>query len=393
MIKRKCHILGYFLVIMLLTGCWDNISIEERGFVVGTALDKKDEKGDGSYLLTMTNQFVVPPGVSTNGAGIEQSAFVNLEGSGDSIFAIDTDMASLTSKAPFFGHLQLLVISEDLMLTPNLFLNALDLFVRDKQMRRGINVIVSEGEAKDVLDIQPENEKIPAIYIDNMLEDSLRETSLFKPVYVGDIHEYLLTNNSFTIPKIIAAENKAEYGGAVVYHGFKNRIVGSLTKEEMIGLNLVSSKDMHGGILELNFEGVPITFKIYNTKGKVEINATDPDQLKINVEVGVEGGIAEVFGMKNLNSPENLEEIEKIASKKVEKLVNKVIEKAQGEFNAEIFGFDDKMRERHYRTWEKIKNDWDQGENYFSKSDIEVTGKVRIRTAGAIDKAKSDEEE
>lgn len=377
-------------MIVLLTGCWDNISIEERGFVVGSALDKKDEKISGNYQLTLTNQFVVPTGLSTNGAGGEGQAFVNLEGSGESIFAIDTDMASLTSKAPFFGHLQLLVISEDLMSTPNLFANTLDLFVRDKQMRRGINVIVSEGKAKDVLDIQPDNEKLPAIYIDNLLEDSLRKTSLFKPVYVGDIHEYLLTNNSFTIPKIAVAENKVEYEGAVVYHGFKNKVVGNLTKKEMVGLNLISTKDMHGGALEFTFEENLITFRIYNAKSKVKINVEDPDHLKINVNIRVEGGIAEVFGMKHLNHPETLKQIEKIASEKVEKLVDDIIDKAQNELNAEIFGFDDKMREGHYHTWEKMKNDWDQGENYFAKSVIQVSAKVKIRTAGATDKTKGD---
>lgn len=377
-------------MIVLLTGCWDNISIEERGFVVGSALDKKDEKISGNYQLTLTNQFVVPTGLSTNGAGGEGQAFVNLEGSGESIFAIDTDMASLTSKAPFFGHLQLLVISEDLMSTPNLFANTLDLFVRDKQMRRGINVIVSEGKAKDVLDIQPDNEKLPAIYIDNLLEDSLRKTSLFKPVYVGDIHEYLLTNNSFTIPKIAVAENKVEYEGAVVYHGFKNKVVGNLTKKEMVGLNLISTKDMHGGALEFTFEENLITFRIYNAKSKVKINVEDPDHLKINVNIRVEGGIAEVFGMKHLNHPETLKQIEKIASEKVEKLVDDIIDKAQNELNTEIFGFDDKMREGHYHTWEKMKNNWDQGENYFAKSDIQVSAKVKIRTAGATDKTKGD---
>src|SRR5690625_2722024 len=208
--KRRYNVFVYFFMMLFLTGCWDNVSIEERGFVVGVALDKENQKKNGNYQLTLTNQFVIPSGASTNttGGSGDLNAFVNFSASGESIFAIDMDMASLTSKIPFFQHLQLLVVSEELISTPNLFANTLDIFVRDKQMRRGINVIVAEGEAKDILDIQPENEKLPAIYIDDMLEESLKKTSLFKPVYVGDIHEYLLTNNSFTkIGRASCSEN------------------------------------------------------------------------------------------------------------------------------------------------------------------------------------------
>src|SRR5690625_2075693 len=212
-VKRGYHVCICVLVMTLLTGCWDNVPIEERGFVVGSALDMKDGKIDGNYELTLTNQFVVPAGVSTTTGGGEgeQGAFTNLSASGSSVFAMDEEMASLTSKTPFFEHLKLLVISEELLSTPHLFANTLDMFVRDKEMRRGVKVVVAEGEAKALFDFKPENAKLPAVYIDDMLEDSLKKTSLFKPVRVGDIHEHLLTNESFTIPKMTSQGDKVIY--------------------------------------------------------------------------------------------------------------------------------------------------------------------------------------
>lgn len=68
-----------------------------------------------------------------------------------------------------------------------------------------------------------------------------------------------------------------------------------------------------------------MAFRIYNAKSKEKIDEED-------------------FGKKYLNNSKNLEEIEKLPSKKVEEFVNNNIEKAKSELNAEIFGFDDKMR-------------------------------------------------
>jgi len=392
--KRLFDFLLCLLLLILLTGCWDNIAIEERGFVVGSALDKSDEVTDEQDQLILTNQFVIPSGISTNavGGGTGSSAFTNLSATGDSIFAMDTDMASLTSKMPFFEHLQLLVVSEDLIGTPNLFTNTLDVFIRDKQMRRGVNIIVAK-DAKSILDIQPENEKIPTVYIEDLLKNSLEKASLFKPVSVGEIHEHLLTNSSFAIPKIKPLEHEVEYEGAVVYHGVEHKAVGSLDKVEMTGLNLITTKDMHGGTLEFHYEEDLITFQIYNAKSKIKIDDQDPENIKIDINIGVEGGIAEVFGNKSLHEGKNIKGIEKAAAKKIEELVNATVEKAQKELNADIFRFDDTMRQRHFQTWEKIKDNWEQGENYFAESDIQVTGKARVRTAGATDKTHKDKKE
>lgn len=394
MTKRRYAVLIGLLLLFLLTGCWDNIAIEERGFVVGSALDKANDEADGRDELILTNQFVIPPGIGTNAisGNASSNAFTNLSATGDSIFAIDTDMASLTSKMPFFEHLQLLVVSEELISTPNLFSNIMDVFIRDKQMRRGVNVIVTD-KAKDILDIQPESGELPAIYIDDLLEESLKKTSLFKPVLVGDIHEHLLTNSSFTIPKIKPLEHEVEYEGAVVYHGVEHKVIGSLNKVEMTALNLVTTKDMHGGTLEFQFEEDLITFRIFNTKSKININDEDPEHIKIHVNIGVEGGIAEVFGNEGLHAEKSIRGIEKAAAKKIEELINNTVEKSQKELNADIFDFDDKIKKRHYQTWQKIKDNWEQGDNYFAKSDIQVTAKVRVRTAGATDKTHSDAKE
>ncbi|MFB4165995.1 hypothetical protein ACE1TI_19890 [Alteribacillus sp. JSM 102045] len=52
------------------TGFWDENAIEERGFVIGSAIDMEDNSPNEVPLMTLTNQFVIPTGV---GAPTQQS--------------------------------------------------------------------------------------------------------------------------------------------------------------------------------------------------------------------------------------------------------------------------------------------------------------------------------
>src|SRR5699024_1510294 len=110
----------------------------------------------------------------------------------------------------------------------------------------GIKVIVAEGEAGKILDVLPSNEQVPALYIDNLLTYRLEQTSLLKPMIVGKIQEHLLKNDSFTIPEVKEVDGEIKYEGGSIFHAFKDRVVGTLTSEEMTGLNMITGGN-HGG--------------------------------------------------------------------------------------------------------------------------------------------------
>lgn len=136
-----------------------------------------------------------------------------------------------------------------------------------------------------------------------------------------------------------------------------------------------------------------MTYKIYDVKSSIHIDTKDPDNLKITVGIGVEGGIAEVFGNKNLNDPKTLAKVEKAIAREIETMAGHTFERTQKEMNADLFGFDENLNQKHYHTWQKIKDNWDHGENYFAKSNIQVKAKARIRTTGASEKMEGDRKE
>lgn len=389
--KRKHPIIIYCLLTLLLMGCWDETNIEERGFIVGSAIDLEDEKKNDNHQVILTNQFVIPPGIGTpsdSGDGT-QKAYLNLSASGDSLFVIDKKMRTSINVIPFFEHLKVIVISEDVLGIPHLFPNIMDVFFRNYEIRRVPQIIIAKGEARKILDITPENEKVPALYMDTLLGKKTGDTGTLRPVQLGDIHEYFLNDSTFTIPMYIPSENKLDYEAGVVFHGYEGKLVGTLNKQEMQGLNLALG-EFQGGPIEFEYEGNLVTFNINKANSKIKIDTKDQEKILVSLKVNAEGRIAEVFGTQKIMDPKTVDKIEEKAAERIEEIIKKTVEKAQKELQADVFGLKTKLNQRHYQTWQRVKDDWDHGDYYFGKSIFHVKAKVRIRTAGESEKVQKD---
>ncbi|WP_188455076.1 Ger(x)C family spore germination protein [Virgibacillus oceani] len=387
MISRKvCFIVSCSF--LFLTGCWDQVDIEERGFIIGSAVDMMGKKENGEYELRLTNQFVIPStlGAPTQGGG-DSDAFTNISATGESMFAISREMAQLTSRSPYWEHLKIIIVSKEIAETKNLFAKIMDIFLRNPSMRRSIKVIVADEDAKNVLDVKPTNEKLPALYIESVMENSFKTASALEPVRVGQVHAYLLNQNSYVIPKITTSGEGIQYEGAAVFHGYDNKMVGMLDGEETKGLNLLTGNAKEGAI-NIELDDNILTYELEDVKSNLSIDTKDKNNIHISVKVKVEGSIAETFGTENIIKKKTLDEVEKQVKDELEKIINHTIKKAQTELNADIFGIGDMIKERHYDLWQQIKNEWDHGESYFAKSTFHVAVNAEVRATGSSDQTK-----
>ncbi len=376
-------------MIFLLSGCWDETDIEERGFVIGTAIDlAEDEDVKDNPMLKMTNQFVVPAGIGLpTGAGSEQEAFTNLSATGESFFEIIRTMSTTVGRAPYFEHLKLIVVSADVARQPDLFGGIMDLFLRDPEMRREIRVIISEEEAQSILEIKPETENLPIMYITNVMENTSKSAGLIEPVRMGEIHEYLLESQNYVIPKVSSSDDKVFFNGGAVFNGDSNRVVGLINGEEAAGLNFVKGKSI-GGYIKIEVDNKLMVYELKKLKSNIEINTEDPDNITIDITIDTEGNIAEMFGQRSLLDKDYLSEIEQKINEKIERIANNTIQKAQEDIKLDFFGFSEILKRKHYDTWNEIKENWDQGDNIFANSTIKVKADAIVRTTGATDRVK-----
>lgn len=390
--RKSLLVILCFPLLIVLAGCWDQTNIEEHGFVIGTAVDFADDD-TGEKTLAMTNQIVSPGDLGTpeNGSS-DQPPYINLTTTGKSLFDISRNMLKEISRAPYYEHLRFVIVSEEVARDPEVFASIMDVFIRNRQMRRGIKVVIAEGEAKNILEINPKPEKLPVMYVDMITDNAYAAMDMIEPVRLGKLHSYLLNESSYVLPRIRVHEDHVDYNKVVVFNGKKDQMVGDLNDLETIGMHLIKG-DMNGGIIKFKLENHTMVFEIERLKSGIKIDPQHPEDMDISVNIKTEGNLAEMYGSKTLLEPSYLADIEEEVGKQIEDYANRAINKAQQDYELDVLGIDETLKVKHPKIWKKVKSNWENGENYFASSRIHVSVDVNIRETGATDRAKDKRQE
>ncbi|MFC4320032.1 Ger(x)C family spore germination protein [Litchfieldia salsa] len=383
---QKIKVIMIVTCLLITTGCWDSIEIEQRGFVIGAAIDLKDKK-QVEKGLTLTQQFVVPGAMSTGAGGSsgtgEGEAFQNIESEGDTIFETVRRVAATTSRSPFYEHIKLLVISEGLARS-DYFPDVLDYFIRYPEMRRGTQVMITPEKAKEILEFKPKNEKLPVMFIQSISKNNFKNARMVPPTRIGDVHENLLGQESFMIQMISKrSEDEVKISGHAVINGNTDKLAGFIGEEATEGVNFITG-EIEGGLLEAELKGDIIVYEMDIVNSKIKPEYISKDNIKFNVEITTSGSIPETYVAMDLLEAKEIEQIEDAVEKSVRGFTELAIQEVQKELKLDIFGFGKLLSIKFPDEWEKIKDDWDYGENYFEHSQITVTINSVVSRNGAI---------
>jgi len=385
------------MVLVSITGCWDRVEIEERGFVAGVGIElpeelqeeNKEDKGKpkGKQRYALTYQFVIPAAVSPqSGGGGGMSGgkpFINLTSTGDSLFSITRQLATRTSRTPFLEHLMVILISEEVARKKGNFANAVDFFLRYNQTRRSTEVFIVEGSPTKALSLDPNTERLSVNYIESVSRNHIRTGRMLKPFHLGQLEQKLLAETSFAIPRIVVGKSDVKVAGAAVMHGKGNRLVGWLGEEETEGLNFLKN-EMVGGVIEGQIEDNIIVFELRNSKRRIKVNDRDLDNIKFTFDIDVDGTIGESLETMDYMKLSNDLRAQRSIEKEIKRLCEETIQKLKDDFKVDAIELGEYLKHHRPETWEKVKKNWDSGKNYFSKSDIHLNVNVILRNPGVI---------
>lgn len=371
---------------LILAACWDQIEIEERAFIFGMAIDAADKTE-----VKLTQQLVVPENMATvaaNAGGGAGKAYRNLSSTGKTIYEINLDLAKQASRSIDSTHLGVILFSEDIMKQPGRFKEHFDVFFREKRMRRGIKLAITNGLAEDLLYVEAEHEKIPAEYIKNLLENKKR-LDVTDLVRIGDIDEKLYEETSFPLPYLKKISSTViDYEGIAIYNGKEERMVGVLKGDDAKALSYIRGLKNNGSI-NTEIDGGPMTIEILTIKRKITLTNNDPNNLQFSIKIQIKGAIADQSGWENLKEYEVLNKFYKKTSEKIEEMVKNTINKLQNDFQTDAMGLGEYLNRYYPKIWKEVQDEWDNGKNYFSKSDIDCEVKIVIEEPGSINKTTS----
>ncbi|SDH67833.1 Ger(x)C family spore germination protein [Alteribacillus bidgolensis] len=394
--KVLFYLIFFGVLPLFLAGCWDRVEIEDRGFLVGVAIDLKDETDEeseemgGEYRYKGTYQIVVPAfmsqGSSDQSGGGKEKAYKNMSFKGVSMVEQELNLALELSRIPFYNHLQSIIISENVAKAPQAFGNVLDPYIREGMVRRGVTVIIAEDEAGPVLDFEPVPENLPIMYIGSVNKNMYQNPKMIPEKRLGDIHEHLVKKASFVVPKIKKEGQKINMTGAAVFHGHNNQMVDFINSDITEGLNFITGK-YEGGVLKTKVKDDLIVYEIKEEKSAVKVDVKNKENIQFEIKIKTEGKIGESFSRLDYSNPKIESEAEDAVEKEIERKVTETIKTFQEDLKVDALGLGSYLEREDYRTWEKVKQDWDYGKNYFSNSTIKVQAEANIRDSGSVIKS------
>ncbi|MFC0560183.1 Ger(x)C family spore germination protein [Halalkalibacter alkalisediminis] len=276
----------------------------------------------------------------------------------------------------FMGHLRVLVVSEEFA---NAGLGTFgDFLKRSPQIRRTAWMLVAEGTADQYMELDPELQRIPALYLVTAIDEAIR-IGKFPEEYLGIAwSKNASLGREPILPYVsIKANGNLEISGLAYFN--QEKLVGT-TKAIEVGRYMAIMGIHPAGysvLLPYPEQDVTIMFNSVKRKSKIKIEMNN-GLPHLKVRVHVDGEIEEVISEDFKVNTETIPDIEKQLAKNAKESFITLIKKTQTD-QSDIFGFGEHVRAKERSYWNKnirTKEKW--LELYKDLPvDVEVTASIK----------------
>jgi spore germination protein KC len=371
-IKISLLVLLLLINTIVLTGCWNYREVDEFSIVAGVAIDKGK---NGKYVLTAEIVKI------SGGANAEQkSKLITMEGK--SVFDAARNGISLLGRKFYWSHSKVIILSKEVAREG--VIKVIDWYSRDSETRVDVRILISkEDTAGEIFTGKGVTEEIKSFAMEAMLKN---QKSLGK---APDIDLLMFYNDlkaegiSAIAPAVslkkVDGKKVTNVIGAAIFNS--DKLVGFLNEEETKDLNFIRD-EIKGGVLVVKGKDVsaPVTLEIFKNKTKVT-PITKGKDIKIKLSTETTVAIDEIDGSENVIDEEGRKKLEKKAAEMLKVRMESLIKKIKSEYDTDVFGFGEKLREDENKTWDRVSGKWDEE---FKNLDVSVKAKVHIRNSANL---------
>jgi spore germination protein KC len=381
------------LVTPLLTGCWDRLEIEERGTILGLAIDpivKNGQNTTGPFAKSdnagykLTAQVAIPgriplgPGGPSGGGGATEKPVWIISKTGKTIDDALNNLQQELSNRVFFGHLRIIVVNQ--ALAKSGMQDIQDFFRRNAEIRRLAWLIISKGPAGAVIEATPQLSRVPTLYLVSTMDNAVRMGKI-PNVFLGNYWSSRSSNGRDPVLPLISLykKDRIEIEGLAVFKG--DRMASSLNQLGTAAYMELTGENRAGYGVAVPIPGDPqhsAIIKGTNRKTKIKLRKIK-GKPSFDVYMKVEANLEEKTG-KSINDVRMMKQIGKEASQMLIKNQKKTLKKLKKQ-RTDIIGFGEYVRGEYPDYWRKYnsKEEWDQE---FANLDIRLHLDVEMRRTG-----------
>lgn len=383
----------------LLTGCWDKIELEERGFVVTLGVDKYDKKDDDTagftgneendrYLISM--EFPNLSEVSQNMGGMDSGGGKEGEsgggGSGKIVKKAKSETVSgamrvidtYSSQRLYYGHTKVGIIGQELLNDPVLFKEALDALERDREISRKIILLATKGKADNILKSPSSTRPLIGIFVNDFYKNNNKNVGVTFRQDMEYVIQDMLSGDTTIIPEIEIENEEPKIGGLAVIKNYK--LVGWLNDMQTRGYLWVNDDNM-GGDLSVDFDGSFVPLKINSKKTKIDFEQND-NKIICSINVDVIGNVEEYKLEQNVLLDSSVfAELQEKFEAAIVKEISDTVNILQNDFKTDAFGFREHCRKNYPDIYNNYKDNW---ETAFTNMDFNINADVSVKSSGSI---------
>ncbi|MFM1655618.1 Ger(x)C family spore germination protein [Brevibacillus sp. B_LB10_24] len=392
------------LTVPFLAGCWDSMELDKRAVVLGLSIDeatpqKAKQESEITHLhgkfptpkkemvqvnaqIALPGQIPLGPGESggQTGAGNPRQTVWPIEVVGHTIDDAMMNLQQQLSSKLFFGHLRVVVVSEKI--AKKGLQNINDYLRRNSEVRRTTWMLISNGEAKNVMRAAPKLGRLPTLYL---LRTMLQAVKMGK--FPNDFLGLFWSATSAKgqegyLPYIeLKKEENVEIKGMAYFKG--NKMVGVTKPLEIAAFMGIKGLNPAGYRTFVKVPGTSTVVNLYATQRKAKTNLKIIDgRPHFHLFVSVDTNLEEVIGASiPIDTPAILSKIEREDERSAEKFYKDLIKQTQAK-GSDIFGFGEYVRAKEPKYWNqniRTKENW---QKMYKDISVDIKVKINIRRVG-----------
>lgn len=380
--KAKRMIASFLIFpIIMLSGCWDKIEIEQRALIGALVFDKVG--AEGSNKASIGKDRIEVNFLLVNPSKLQSSdeAFIAKKVKGMSFPDASEKLSSKISRMPFFGHTRLIIFTEKFMKDDKLFRETLDDIERRAVINQQMKVVVLKNSPDKLQNVKPKLENLVAAYITGIEENARTSSEIVSMTLADLLRDIREGEGSVAIPTLKIGSNN---GGEFIIDELtliKDYKFLRYLSRKYIGAYKLLTKKLERGRTFFKFNDIIIPYNIYTADRKIWM--TDKGNLKYKIRYEIEGDVSQYEFGKDLFNTELISSIEKKIAIDMKKELKETTEYFQKEIGHDYLGFGSYTHKYYYKVYKKYKDNWDEA---FKRMDIDYEVRINIRRIGTSKK-------
>ncbi|MBE6147968.1 MAG: Ger(x)C family spore germination protein [Firmicutes bacterium] len=350
------------LCILLLTGCYDYVEINDLYFISCIGIDYEDDKFKLTYEILNDTQ-----------KGSEQSSQegFTISGSGKTLATAFDNISTKMAKKPYFYHLKAIVLSEDVAKKHTQ--EIIEFVTRNPEIRNEFYLTIAKDvKASDIVKNTTKSNPVVGNQITQLIDSNVKYFNITFAKPFEDILERFLNDKIDPIVNVLTLSgDNIQTIGIGLFDEYK--YIDVLSDENSAYLNLLLDQPL-ALITTKNYKNKTVAINLYDGKVKYEITKN-----KIKIDIQIEGEISENLPNFDLRKEKTYIDLGKDFSTKLTNDIQKLIDYLVQE-NLDVIG----LENRYYKKYRK------SNKNILQNCDIRVDAKVTINKKGLIYEVQND---